>query len=284
MGWFSKISKGSKHNTAEGKYVPRHESDTEDNYYQSKSKGSWVENEELEISIASSLSEEDQNGKNVIDIESQLNEDEQLARALQESWNFEPQIDNRSSSDSDGNGNDSQSMSSSYSSFRDRICAGCNKEIDEMNRGRLLSYPSAVWHAGCFICAECNQLISESEESHSHDGTPRCVSCDRLTENVEAKYVEFDDGRKHCMECMESAIMDYNEFQPVYLDVQEFYEGLDMKIEQEIPITLVNQKSMYESLYGEEHEHHVKDGIIRGLCLSEEQNVNWVANGIYSSS
>ncbi|KAL2521009.1 Protein DA1 [Forsythia ovata] len=272
MGWFSKISKGSKHNTAEGKYVPRHESDTEDNYYQSKSKDSWVENEEIEISIATSLSEEDQNGKNVIDIESQLNEDEQLARALQESWNFEPQIDNRSSSDSDGNGNDFQPKSSSYSSFRDRICAGCNKEIDEMNRGRLLSYPSAVWHAGCFICPECNQLISESEE-FSMSGTspyhpacyqehfyPKCEVCKDI--NVEAKYVEFDDGRKHCMECMESAIMDYNEFQPVYLDVQEFYEGLDMKIEQEIPLTLVNQKSMYESLYGEEH----------------------VANGIYSSS
>ncbi|KAL2498341.1 Protein DA1 [Abeliophyllum distichum] len=316
MGWFSKIFKGSKHKTSEGKYVLRHGSDTEDNY-QSNSQDSWVENEDIEISIPSSISEEDQNGKNVIvDIESQLYEDEQLARAIQESLNFEPRIDNRSSRDSDGNGNDSPPMPSSYSSLRGRICAGCKLEIDEMNHGRLLGYSSAVWHAGCFRCSECNQLISEPEEfsmsgstpyhpscyqehfypkcevckdimqieyfvlsfwsqkyckSHLHDGTPRCISCDRLTENVEAKYVELDDGRKHCLECMESAIMDYNEFQPLCLDVQEFYEGLDMKIEQEIPITLVNKKSMHESVYGEEHEHHEKDGIIRGLCRSEEQ-------------
>lgn len=73
----------------------------------------------------------------------------------------------------------------------------------------------------------------------------------KYIQSAEAKYVAFDDGRKLCLKCMESVIMDKNEFQPVYLEVQEFYEGLDMKIEQEFPMILVDLKAMNEAMYGE---------------------------------
>ncbi|XP_022884793.1 protein DA1-related 1-like isoform X2 [Olea europaea var. sylvestris] len=252
MGWFRKVCKGSRHKFSEGEYNRRHGSNTQDNYHSTS---------QLEL------------------VEAALENDEQLARALQESLNFEPEYDNTVSN---------SRASSSSSSLND-----CNAEIDHKSS---LSYTRELWHASRFRCHECNQLIYDSEfsmsgsfpyhkacyqehfypkcevckkflpgsfywlhpywkqkscRSHWSDGTPRCSSCNRLTESAEAKYVAFDDGRKLCLKCMESVIMDKNEFQPVYLEVQEFYEGLDMKIEQEFPMILVDLKAMNEAMYGE---------------------------------
>ncbi|CAA2985274.1 DA1 isoform X1 [Olea europaea subsp. europaea] len=252
MGWFRKVCKGSRHKFSEGEYNRRHGSNTQDNYHSTS---------QLEL------------------VEAALENDEQLARALQESLNFEPEYDNTVSN---------SRASSSSSSLND-----CNAEIDHQSS---LSYTRELWHASRFRCHECNQLIYDSEfsmsgsfpyhkacyqehfypkcevckkflpgsfywlhpywkqkscRSHWSDGTPRCSSCNRLTESAEAKYVAFDDGRKLCLKCMESVIMDKNEFQPVYLEVQEFYEGLDMKIEQEFPMILVDLKAMNEAMYGE---------------------------------
>ncbi|KAH7845913.1 hypothetical protein Vadar_007410 [Vaccinium darrowii] len=46
--------------------------------------------------------------------------------------------------------------------------------------------------------------------SHKHDGTPRCCSCERL-EPRETQYAALDDGRKLCLECLDSAFMDTND-------------------------------------------------------------------------
>ncbi|KAE8656034.1 Protein DA1 [Hibiscus syriacus] len=61
--------------------------------------------------------------------------------------------------------------------------------------------------------------------SHEHDGTPRCCSCERM-EPRDTGYVVLDDGRKLCLECLDSAVMDTKGCQPLYLDIQEFYEGV----------------------------------------------------------
>jgi hypothetical protein len=41
--------------------------------------------------------------------------------------------------------------------------------------------------------------------------------------------------------------MDTNECQPVYIDIQEFYEGLNMKVEQQIPLLLVERQALNEA-------------------------------------
>ncbi|XP_020961404.1 protein DA1-related 1-like [Arachis ipaensis] len=43
--------------------------------------------------------------------------------------------------------------------------------------------------------------------SHEHDNTPRCCSCERM-EPRETGYIGLNDGRKLCLECLDSAIMD----------------------------------------------------------------------------
>ncbi|XP_042495593.1 protein DA1-like isoform X2 [Macadamia integrifolia] len=314
MGWLNKIFKGSSHKISSGQYLGRYE---DDNVWQEPSSAvdAWSdnENEDIDRAIALSLLEEEQKGKNVIDSGSHVEEDEQLARALQESMNMEspPRYDN---------GNMFQPMTFPFSTGF-RICAGCNTEI---GHGRFLSCMGAVWHPECFRCHACNQPISDYEfsmsgnypyhkscykehyhpkcdvckhfiptnhmglieyrahpfwyqkycPSHEHDGTPRCCSCERM-EPRDTRYVTLDDGRKLCLECLDSSIMDTSECQPLYLDIQEFYEGLNMKIAQQVPLLLVERQALNEAMEGEKNGHHHLPET-RGLCLSEEQTVSTI--------
>ncbi|OIW20988.1 hypothetical protein TanjilG_26782 [Lupinus angustifolius] len=110
--------------------------------------------------------------------------------------------------------------------------------------------------------------------SHERDGTPRCCSCERM-ESRDTKYLLLDDGRKLCLECLDSAIMDTHECQPLYLEIQEFYEGLNMKIEQQVPMLLVERQALNEAMEGEKNGHHHLSET-RGLCLSEEQTITTI--------
>ncbi|KAL6995627.1 hypothetical protein U1Q18_005762 [Sarracenia purpurea var. burkii] len=314
MGWLSKIFKGSSHKISEGQYDwnERQCEDTVGN--EPSSSGAWLEIEDIDHAIALSLSEEDQKRKNIVDNESQLKEDEQFAKALQESLNVE-------SPPRYGNGNVIYQPLSFPSITGFRICAGCNTEI---GYGRFLNCMGAVWHPECFRCHACNEPICDYEFSmsghypyhkicykehyhpkcdvckhfiptnaaglieyrahpfwvqkycpfHEHDGTPRCCSCERM-EPRETRYVALDDGRKLCLECLDSAVMDSNECQPLYLDIQEFYESLNMKVEQQVPLLLVERQALNEAMDGEKIGHHHMPET-RGLCLSEEQTVSTI--------
>lgn len=68
--------------------------------------------------------------------------------------------------------------------------------------------------------------------------------------------------------------MDTEECQPVYIDIQEFYEGLNMKVEQQIPLLLVERQALNEAMETEKMGHHLPE--TRGLCLSEEQIVRMI--------
>ncbi|XP_023729030.1 protein DA1-related 1 isoform X1 [Lactuca sativa] len=261
-------------------------------------------------------SEEDHKGKKVIDEDSHLEEeDEQLAKAIQESLNM-----NLNSPPRNNHGSLFPRLPSFFPGVY-RICAGCNGEI---GHGRFLSCMGGVWHPECFRCHACNIPISDYEfsmsdnrpfhkscykehhhpkcdvcknfiptngaglieyrahpfwlqkycPSHEHDGTPRCCSCERM-EPRDTKYLLLDDGRKLCLECLDSSIMDTHECQPLYLEIQDFYEGLNMKIEQQVPLLLVERQALNEAMEGEKHGHHHMPET-RGLCLSEEQTISTI--------
>ncbi|XP_071739420.1 protein DA1-related 1-like [Rutidosis leptorrhynchoides] len=257
--------------------------------------------------------ETDTKGKKVIDEEYSLEDDEQLAKAIQESLNVDspPRI-NR--------GTIFPPLPSFLQGVH-RICAGCKREI---GYGRFLSCMGGVWHPECFRCHACNLPISDYEFSmsgnrpfhkscykehhhpkcdvckkfiptnagglieyrahpfwqqkycpaHERDRTPRCCSCERM-EPRDTKYLSLDDGRKLCLECLDSAIMDTHECQPLYLEIQDFYEGLNMKIEQQVPLLLVERQALNEAMEGEKHGHHHMSET-RGLCLSEEQTIRTI--------
>ncbi|CAA3029834.1 protein DA1-related 1-like [Olea europaea var. sylvestris] len=311
MGWLNKILKGSDYKISKGQSHGKYEDDTIwEGYPTSAEARSNFDGEEIDHAIALSLADEDAKGKKVIDDDSHLEEDEQLAKTLQESLNME------SPPRHDFGG--FFAPNPYYHPSWYRICAGCNREI---GHGRYLSCLGSVWHPECFRCHVCNQPISEFEfslfdnrpchkscskdhhlpkcdvcknfippnrfglieyrahpfwkqkycPSHERDGTPRCCSCERM-ESVDARYLVLDDGRKLCLECLDSAIMDTHECQPLYLEIQEFYEGLNMKVEQQIPLLLVERQALNEAMEGEKNGHHHMPET-RGLCLSEEQTV-----------
>ncbi|KAK9284911.1 hypothetical protein L1049_024092 [Liquidambar formosana] len=312
MDWLTNILNGASHESSQGQY---HSTCGEDRIWDEPSSPrdtlSDYENEDLDLAIAKSLEEEDQKGKKVIENISQVEEDEQLARALQESLNMQspPRYD----------------FGSIFPSFPvfssgNRICAGCNAEIVN---GEFLRCMDAVWHPECFRCHACGLPISDHEfsesgnhpyhkscdkepyhpkcdvcsnfiptkaaglieyrahpfwsqkycPSHERDGTPRCCSCERM-EARDIKFLSHDDGRKLCLECLDSAIMDTNECQPLYLEIRDFYEGLNMKLEQQIPLLLVERQALNEAMEGEKNNHHLPE--TRGLCLSEEQTVSTI--------
>ncbi|KVH98371.1 Protein of unknown function DUF3633 [Cynara cardunculus var. scolymus] len=279
------------------------------------------------------------------DDDSQLKEDEYLARALQESLKVGPPPRNRNVNQ---NGNVRQPMSFPYSTGF-RICAGCNSAI---GHGPILSCMGAVWHPKCLRCHACNLPIAEYEFSMSGNYAyhkscykerrhPRCDVCQHFvsiafqfyfsadSSNVctafyrfeqmllvlsntrhilsglrntarsmkvmgllgvvavnewsgrchfqprETRYAALNDGRKLCLECLDSAVMDTTECQPLYFDIQQFYEGLDMKLEQKVPLLLVERQALNEAMNGERSGHyHMPE--TRGLCLSEEQTVSTV--------
>jgi len=45
--------------------------------------------------------------------------------------------------------------------------------------------------------------------------------------------------------------MDTNECQPLYIEIREFYEGLNMKVQQQIPLLLVERQALNEAMEGE---------------------------------
>ncbi|KAH9663308.1 protein DA1-related 1 [Citrus sinensis] len=173
-------------------------------------------------------------------------------------------------------------------------CHSCNLPITDVEFSMSGNHP---YHKHCYKeqhhpkCDVCQNFIPTNSAglieyrahpfwlqkycpSHERDGTPRCCSCERM-EPRDTKYLSLDDGRKLCLECLDSAIMDTHECQPLYLEIQEFYEGLNMKVEQQVPLLLVERQALNEAMEGEKNGHHHLPET-RGLCLSEEQTVTTV--------
>ncbi|KAL1369672.1 hypothetical protein HN51_000052 [Arachis hypogaea] len=241
--------------------------------------------------------------------EAQLEEDEQLARALQESLNIDSDRAERDSlfqpfphllrpvyrtcagcNSEIGHGRFLSCMGGVWhpECF---CCHACNLPITDYefsmsgNRRYHKSCYKELHHPRCDVCKNfippnSAGLIEYRAHpfwmqkycpSHERDGTPRCCSCERM-ESRDTKYLLLDDGRKLCLECLDSAIMDTHECQPLYLEIQEFYEGLNMKIEQQVPMLLVERQALNEAMEGEKNGHHHLPET-RGLCLSEEQTV-----------
>ena len=67
------------------------------------------------------------------------------------------------------------------------------------------------------------------------------------------RYFRLDDGRILCFECMESAITDTGECQPLYHAIRDYYEGMHMRIDQQIPMLLVGREALNEAIVGEKN-------------------------------
>ncbi|XP_023645728.1 protein DA1-related 7 isoform X1 [Capsella rubella] len=186
------------------------------------------------------------------------------------------------------------------------LCHGCDLAIDDGIKFDAFNFP---WHPRCFIlhsqqqpkkpknCYVCEKKLprkvrkeGKSREykedpfwkekycpCHDGDGTPKCCSCERL-ECHRTKYVNLEDGRWLCRECMECAIMDTVECHDLHLEIREFFESIHMKIDKEFPLLLVEKQALNKA----EKEEKIQDNhygmVTRGICLSEVQIVISVTN------
>lgn len=108
--------------------------------------------------------------------------------------------------------------------------------------------------------------------THARDGTHRCCSCRRL-EPRDTAFSSLTDGRKLCLDCLDSSIMNTDECQPLYREVCEFYENLNMKVYQTIPLYLVERQVLNEVKKSENNGHHLF-GEIRGVTMTEGCSIN----------
>ncbi|XP_077217208.1 LIM domain-containing protein HDR3-like isoform X2 [Tasmannia lanceolata] len=171
-------------------------------------------------------------------------------------------------------------------------CHACGQPISEPQFSLSGSDP---YHKSCYKelyhpkCDVCHQFIPTNRAglieyrahrfwsqkycpSHELDNTARCCSCERM-ESRNTRYISLGDGRSQCLECLDSAIMDTGDCQPLYHAIRDYYEGMNMKLDQQIPMLLVERQALNEAMEGEKSGHHHMPET-RGLCLSEEQTVN----------
>ncbi|KAF8402990.1 hypothetical protein HHK36_011084 [Tetracentron sinense] len=167
-----------------------------------------------------------------------------------------------------------------------RFCGGCFREIDS---DYFLECMGASWHPECFCCCACGHSITENEVCLSgrnpyHKSCfkelhhPKCGVCHQflfifVLKSWNARFISLGDGRSLCLECMETAVMDTGDCQPLYHAIRDYYEGMNMKLDQPIPMLLVERQALNEAIEGEKNGHH-NIPETRGLCLSEERTVS----------
>lgn len=65
--------------------------------------------------------------------------------------------------------------------------------------------------------------------------------------------------------------MDTKECQPLYLDIQEFYECLNMRVGQQVPLLLVERQALNEAMEGEKQ-------VRQKMCKSEITELTWLSS------
>ncbi|ESQ31142.1 hypothetical protein EUTSA_v10003845mg [Eutrema salsugineum] len=167
-------------------------------------------------------------------------------------------------------------------------CRACDKpiaihEVENHVSNARGNFHKSCYDRYCYVCKEkkmrkYNQHHFWEERycpAHESDGTPKCCSCERF-EPRGTNYVMLGDGRWLCLECMETAVMDSDECQPLHFDMREFFEGLNMKIEKQFPFLLVEKQALNKAEKEEKIDYQY-EVITRGICLSEAQTVTSVS-------
>lgn len=74
-----------------------------------------------------------------------------------------------------------------------------------------------------------------------------------FSKSCNTRYISLGDGRSLCLECTESAIADTGDCQQLYHAIRDFYEGMNMAIDQQVPMLLVERQALNEAIEGEKH-------------------------------
>ncbi|KAH0457990.1 hypothetical protein IEQ34_013305 [Dendrobium chrysotoxum] len=244
MKWFSKLFKGLSRGTTYGR---RPEIVGEENMFwrgpsRSLDDRSRAENEDLDHAIALSLAEhaKKRNGHR-----GRGNVDEDFSRAIDESLGGMPSF-------CPYNRNPIQFLPRGF-----RLCGGCKHEI---GYGHYLSCMGTFWHPHCFRCYSCGQQISETEfslsGSYPYHKTcykelhhPKCDICNQFIPTNLAGLIEYRAhpfwGQKYCPSHEHDST-------PRCCSCERMESrSMYMKIDQQIPMLLVERQALNEAMEGE---------------------------------
>ncbi|XP_010262653.1 PREDICTED: protein DA1-related 2-like isoform X3 [Nelumbo nucifera] len=199
------------------------------------------EHEELDRAAALSLADD---LKRPNGYRRHTNNDEDLARALQDSLNMPSYPPYAPPQFSPGG-------YSTYTHVPLRYCSGCNREI---GYGKYLGCMQAFWHPECFCCHSCGYPITENEFSLSGKNPyhkscfkelhhPKCEVCLQFIPTNGAGLIEY---KSHPFWCQK------------YCPLHEY-----------------DNTARCCSCERLEGHHHMPE--TRGLCLSEEQNISSIS-------
>ncbi|KAK8928507.1 Protein DA1-related 1 [Platanthera zijinensis] len=201
MSWLKKIFKGSSSTISQGDHQEKF-GDNDDGVCNEPTNSR--PSEHPDHAIALSLSEEELKKQISTGTESNADEDEKLARALQKRLNTKSRPPK--------------------SRETPRICAGCENEI---GRDKFIRLVGALWHTKCVNCYACGQpLVGNgfcTYEDHPYHVSccrnlyhPKCDVCKEFVPtktNGEPDYIELpiwkfkscpsheDDGTHRCVSC-----------------------------------------------------------------------------------
>ncbi|XP_026442063.1 protein DA1-like [Papaver somniferum] len=241
--------------------------------------------EDLAVRLALKEEEEKRRkGKEAIDVldyESYYpDEDEQLARALQES---------ELESHPDDEYEEIFSLAEAPRGVVYRVWRRNKPHHKHCLQAPRQEEPSS-YHCGptCDVCSKGlpSDYVTDGSwanhkycRSHQNDGTPSCCSCQRL-EPRDKKNISLGDGRKLCLKCLDSALMSTAESKPLLQDIENYYDGLNMRVKVDFPVLLVDRSALNGAV-GEENTHNVhRLREVRGLTTFQTQMIRHIPRRI----
>ena len=87
-------------------------------------------------------------------------------------------------------------------------------------------------------------LYKTRQERKRDDDESKELSFFYFWQPRETDFVMLDDGRWLCLECMESAVMDTDEVQPLHFEIRDFFHGLFLPVEKEFSLLLVEKQAL----------------------------------------
>ncbi|CAA6657714.1 unnamed protein product [Spirodela intermedia] len=301
MGWLKRIFKGSSHKISHGKYHISsggdEVSDGSFSFFINSESFSDPENEDIAQAIALSLSEEQKKAKAIgnfarsLNVKSPPHESENTYQPFSYLFPSDYRVCAGCNAEI-GRGRFLGCMGATWhpECF---CCRGCNQPISDYEFSMFGNYPITViaqeqYHPKCDVCkhfipTNYTGLIEYRAHpfwhqkycpSHELDGTPRCYSCERMEPRTQTTS-PWTTAESSALNASTLQSWTTASASPLFLDIQEFYEGLNMKVTQQIPLLLVERQALNEAMEGEKTGHHHLPET-RGLCLSEEQTVSTI--------
>lgn len=179
-------------------------------------------------------------------------------------------------------------------------CAGCQRPLcgpGGVGRFEYCTRPEdgQAYHPECHrqlfhpCCCVCHGLIPETPDgrvqwsyhpfwkeqrycpAHAHDGTPTCCACGRHEPRGAEWVVLQDRGRRACLECLGTIVVDTNDAQPLYREILEFFKSQGMPHSYAPPLLLVESGVLEDHASRETGRRRDEDGPVfhvRGLCVA----------------